>query len=663
MSAGNTPVPGERYTNSLGMEFAPIPAGTFRMGNEATLPEDLLTPAEADGTVRVWLPATGDYDERPAHQVTISRPFHLGVCQVTNAQYEQFDPLHAHLRGKLGFSIDSDEAVVFVSWHEAAAFCRWLSEKEGLPYRLPTEAEWEYACRAGTTTLFSTGDTLPEEYLRNPGSSWYPDSRHGRGRAELAPLHVGRTPANPWGLHDMHGNVEEWCRDWYGPYAPEDQVDPVGRADGDFRVTRGGSHSTVAYYLRSANRMGSLPEDRSWYIGFRVAIGEAPATSALPAMPPPPVQQGVSTRRREAPVPGPDRPHFHGPLPYVHIPEGAVGPLFARHNHDAAIAECPNGDLLAIWYTTWTERGREVAVAASRLRVGAQEWEPASPFWDTPDRNDHCPGLWWDGEQTLYHFNGLSAAATWGSLAIIMRTSTDSGATWSRARLIAPEHSTRHMVIPGTFRAQDGAIVLACDANESWGTALHLSYDNGQTWADAGGTIAGIHAGVTQLEDGRLLALGRGHDIDGRMPMSISADMGRTWTYRASPFPPIGGGQRLVLMRLQQGPLLFVSFANDPLPITDAAGKRRPITGMFAALSYDSGETWPRMRPVSDDGPGREVGTLDGKPCTMDASTGEPKGYLAACQSRDGLVHLISSWNYYRFNLSWLESPAPALPG
>lgn len=653
---------GATFTNSIGMRFVRIEPGAFMMGHEGRLPDAVLNVTDADGERKVWLPENGDYDERPVHRVTITRPFYLGIYEVTNEQYEQFDPLHAHLRGKFGFSIDHDEAVVSVSWHEAAAFCEWLSRKEGLPYRLPTEAEWEYACRAGTSTIFSTGDTLPQEFLKNPCNCWYPDARRSRGRQDVVPLHVGRTPPNPWGLYDMHGNVEEWCHDWYGPYEPEDQADPVGRAEGDFKVTRGGSHSTFAYFMRSANRMGTLPEDKSWYIGFRVALGPLPTTPPLPPPPPARFQLNVRQRKpsRRQPAPDANEPYFRGPVPYVKIPAGSQGPLFAQHNHDAAIAECPNGDLLAIWYTTVTERGRELAVAASRLRVGADEWEPASPFWDAPDRNDHCPGLWFDGKRTLYHFNSLSAAATWGPLAVIMRTSTDNGATWSRARLIMPEHVSRQMVIPGIFRAQDGSIVLPCDAASvgRHGTALHLSRDQGKTWADAGGTIAGIHAGVVQLRDGRLLALGRGDDIDGKMPMSISADMGRTWQYRASPFPPIGGGQRLVLMRLREGPILFISFTNEPITVTDAAGRRRPVTGMFAALSYDEGETWPKMRLVSDDGPGRDAATLDGAPFVLSHSSAEPKGYLAACQGANGLIHLISSWNYYCFNLRWLETPA-----
>jgi hypothetical protein len=594
--------------------------------------------------------------------VKISRPFYLGVHEVTNAQYEEFDPAHRQRRGEMGFSKADDEAVVFVSWNDAVEFCRWLSRKEGRPYRLPTEAEWEYAARAGTRTPFHTGDALPEGVPKNPGQSWFP-ARPTVAEAEEIPLTVGRTPPNPWGLHDMHGNVEEWVYDWYGPYAPEPQADPVGRAFGEFRVTRGGSHSTEPYYLRSANRMGTLPEDESWLIGFRVVLGEWPHTAPLPPEPPPLHRVAVS---QEVPAdltrgPDPDRPYFEGPRQYVKIPPRSFGPMFSHHNHDPALVETWNGDLLAIWYTCMTERSRELGLLASRLRHGEKEWEPASLFWDAPDRNDHTPALWFDGDRTIHFFVGLAAAATWGNLAIVHRTSTDNGVTWSRPRLIVPEHGPRHMPEETVFRSKEGFIVMPVDDVPKDGTALWISEDGGRTWTDPGGTIAGIHAGVAQLRDGRLMALGRGHNIDGRMPKSLSDDMGKTWTYSASPFPPIGGGQRPVLMRLREGPLLFASFAKE-MTVKDASGKERTVHGLFTALSYDDGETWPRRRLVSDDGPGREIEGTDGRLVTMGFESAEPKGYLSICQTPDGVVQLISSRQHYAFNLRWLETPPPAAP-
>jgi len=645
-------LPGEKtFTNSLGMRMARIEPGQFLMGS----------------------PQGGDFDERPVHPVRITRPFYLGATEVTNAQYEQFDPGHRRLRGKLGWSKADDEAVVFVNWHDAQRFCRWLAEKEGRPYRLPTEAEWEYACRAGTTTAFHAGDRLDDKaFHKNVGESWFPDAEQSRHFGPV-PLVVGQTPANPWDLFDMHGNVEEWCLDWYGPYESGEQVDPVGRADGDFRVTRGGSHSTTLEYLRSANRSGTLPEDRSWLIGFRVALGEMPSGKPLPV---PPSQRWRQDVRQDRPSdlangPDPTKPFFKGPRTYVKIPSGANGPLFSRHNHDPGIVACPNGDLLAIWYTCRSEPGRELGIAASRLRRGGEEWDEAAPFWDAPDRNDHAPAIWHDGQGTLLHFNGLAAAATWGSLATILRTSTDHGATWSKARLIMPEHGLRHMPVTTVLRTRDGAIVVPCDAvtGGHGGTAVLVSRDGGKTWTDPGegkpkpdfreggrgAWIAGIHAGIVELKDGRLMAFGRGDSIQGQMPKSVSSDGGATWTYSASPFPPIGGGQRLVLLRLAEGPIFFASFAGDML-FRDAAGKETKGSGLFAALSMDEGETWPVRRLVTDGGPAREI---DGGGNTgrfqLGPTTAEPRGYLAVCQSADGVIHLITSKNHYAFNLAWLK--------
>ncbi|MHC4863245.1 MAG: formylglycine-generating enzyme family protein [Planctomycetota bacterium] len=359
--AGRMPT-GKGFTNSLGMKFVRIEPDSFRMGNlQQELPKDLAGREHM---------VDGDPDEQPVHKVRISKAFYMGVYEVTNDQYEKFAPGHRHLRGKLGFSIESDEAVVFVSWHEANAFCAWLSKLEGLPYRLATEAEWEYGCRAGTTTTFHTGGSLPEEFRKNVRTSWYPDPERYKGRAEVVPLHIGKTAANGWGLYDMHGNVEEWCEDWYGSYEPGDQVDPVGRAAGDFKVTRGGSHSTQLYYLRSANRLGTVPEERSWLIGFRVVLGQMPDTSPLPAAPAPLHQQRVSQRIPDDITRGPDRdkPYFGKPRKYVQIPEGSDGPIFSHHNHVPRIVACANGDLLTIWYTCVSESGRELAIVASRLR-------------------------------------------------------------------------------------------------------------------------------------------------------------------------------------------------------------------------------------------------------------------------------------------------------
>ncbi len=658
------------FTNSLGMKMVRIPAGTFSMGSvegaESTL------SGRSDGPDR-----HAQWDETPVHKVTISRPFFMAATEVTNAQYEQFAPDHKHLRGLGGMSSGDDEAVIHVSWNDAVKFCTWLGKKEGKPYRLPTEAEWEYACRAGTTTPYCTGETLPEPFHKNVGTSWYPGRRSDK---DLVPLHVAGTPPNPWNLYDMHGNVEEWCRDWYGPYVADVQTDPVGPADGHFRVTRGGSHSTTLEYLRSANRSGTLPEDKSWLIGFRVVQAEMPTSNPLP----PPVAP-LNARHVSQEIPrdlsrGPDpaKPYFKGPRPYVKQPPAEDCPVFNRHNHCPALVNCPNGDLLAIWYTCRNEPGRELGIVGSRLPYGEDEWQVASNFWDAPDRNDHAPALWVDRQGTLYHFNGLAAAATWGSLATILRTSTDNGATWSKARLIMPQHGLHHMPIESVVQTRDGAILVPCDAvpGGSGGSTVLVSRDAGKTWIDpsedapapdfsagsTGALMAGIHAGLVELSDGRLLAFGRGNNINGRMPMSVSADRGNSWTYSASLFPPIGGGQRLAILRLREGPILFCSFGRA-VRFLDAAGKKRVGSGLFAALSRDEGRSWEIKRLITDDGPPRTIdgGGNTGR-FTMSTTSAEPRGYLSICQAANGVIHLISSKQHYAFNLAWLNAPPPALP-
>lgn len=646
--------------NSLGMVLVPIPAGDFHMGSHGM---------------------GENFDEAPIHRVVITKPFLMSATEVTNAQYEQFDPSHRALRGKRGISREDDEAVVFVSYHDAEAFCRWLSEREGKTYRLPTEAEWEYACRAGTYGNFWMDDGLHAVYHKNQQNVWGTDS--------TVSLRVGATPPNPFGLYDMHGNVEEWCKDWYGPYEPYEQTDPVGRVDGLYRVTRGGSHSTPERFLRSANRMAMVPEDMHWLTGFRVVQAEMPKSLPLHSLVDA-KEKDVSRETFSWGTPS-DTPFFAEPIAYVRKPDCAAGVPFYRHNHCPAVCWCDNGDLLAVWFTCDEESGREMTILESRLKAGSGVWTKPREFFRVPDRNVTGSSLLNRGG-TLIHINGMEAAGTWETLAMVMRTSTDNGASWSRPRIIAPEHSRRHQAIAGTFLTREGWMVQAADATprSNGGTAFHLSRDGGTTWEDmgsdapctfsegaSGGTIAGIHAGIVQLSDGRFMALGRGdgiRDNNGieRMPMSISCDSGRTWTYHASEFPPIDGGQRLVLMRLREGPILLVSFTHHPFRIKDgqrgmtfrnAKGNEYIGYGMYAALSFDDGKTWPVKRLVTDGKPrfmdgGAWTGFFD-----MDATHAEPRGYLAATQSPDGIIHLLSSRNHYRFNLAWLLSGSPAANG
>lgn len=614
-----------------------------------------------------WMGSSGwghDYDEAPVHKVTISKPFRMSVTEITNAQFEEFRPEHRQMRGEGGFSFNDNDAVVNVSYEDAEAYCRWLSEKSGKNFRLPTEAEWEYACRAGTYTLFHTGDGLPENMQKN--------QRTERDMVKVS-LEVGQSEPNGFGLHDMHGNVEEWCMDWYGPYQEKDQTDPAGHRSGLYKVTRGGSHNTPSDFLRSANRSAAIPSDRHNQIGFRIVESDAGLTHTDEKQA---ARQKVGQRTHS--WKGSSKGAFWAePVSYITEP-GDKTPFY-RHNHQPAVTWCNNGDLLAIWFSCDAESGREMVVLSSRLKKGSSRWSEPELFFKVPDRNMTGCSLLHLPDGRLMHMNGVANSGDWKNLAMCVRYSSDNGKTWTAPALAAPAHDKRHQVIAGPIVTSKGYIIQCCDAGPGShdGTAVHVSTDNGKSWNDpwdgspmpsfnevkGGTTIAGIHAGIVELKDGSLMTLGRGNtltDKDGRrhMPMSISKDGGKTWTYHRSGLPPIDGGQRLVLMRLKEGPIMLVSFTDHPqrTPAEDRGIVFDGMKGygMFVALSYDEGKTWPVKKLMTD---GKER-MLDGgawtKQFIMDKHHAEPRGYLAGTQSPDGMIHILSSRLHYRFNLAWI---------
>lgn len=233
--APSPPVTPEKATRtSLGVELVLIQPGEFTMGAN-------------DGSA--------DNDEKPPHKVRISKPFYLGKYEVTQAQWQ------AIMGNNPSSSKGETLPVEQVSWNDVQEFVRRLNAREGGPkYRLPTEAEWEYAARAGTTTSYSFGE--------NPGQlgeyAWFGENA---GRTKHP---VGQKKPNPWGLYDMHGNVWEWVQDWYGSYTAAAAVDPAGPASGTRRVNRGGSWNYGARDCRSALRGGDAPGSRLAALGFRL---------------------------------------------------------------------------------------------------------------------------------------------------------------------------------------------------------------------------------------------------------------------------------------------------------------------------------------------------------------------------------------------------------
>jgi len=245
---------GDPIENSIGMVLVPIPAGEFMMGSR------LSATAVAK---RYDVPPSISDNEHPLHHVKLTRSFHLGRTAVTQRQWKAMMST-APWTGKQSVKESDDYPATYVSWDDAVEFCRKLSEQEGVDYRLPTEADWEYACRAGTKTEYSFGDdqSLLDEY------AWY-DKNVVDADQNFAAM-VGEKKPNPWGLYDMHGNVWEWCQDWIDEYPRDDVTDPAGPDSGVNRVSRGGCWDFDAWRCRSANRCSVTPSLRYGNLGFRV---------------------------------------------------------------------------------------------------------------------------------------------------------------------------------------------------------------------------------------------------------------------------------------------------------------------------------------------------------------------------------------------------------
>jgi formylglycine-generating enzyme required for sulfatase activity len=227
-----------------------IPAGGFWMG----------TPVEEGGYVKA---------EQPVHRVRLTRSFWMGVYEVTQEQYR------AVMGQNPSQSKGAKRPVENVSWADAQEFCKRVSEKTGETARLPTEAEWEYACRAGTTTAYCFGDSISTDlanYDRSEADE--DDDLVPLGESRQRTMPVGSFPANPWGLHDMHGNVSEWCQDWfareYYPKSPD--ADPMGPETGKYRVIRGGALHSAPRFCRSGFRGAVPPDSRHKSAGFRVVV-------------------------------------------------------------------------------------------------------------------------------------------------------------------------------------------------------------------------------------------------------------------------------------------------------------------------------------------------------------------------------------------------------
>ena len=246
VSISNAEESKKKIKNSIGMEFVLILPGKFMMGSPENEP--------------------GRYTGERLHAVNLTSPFYMQTTEVTQAQWKALTGKNPSSHKRCGDNCPVEQ----VSWNDVQKFIQKLNQKEGTDkYRLPTEAEWEYACRAGSMTAFPNGGITKLQCGRDDNLDsigWY----CGNSNNIIQP--AAQKKPNAWGLHDMLGNVQEWCQDWFGPYPDDEVVNPKGPKKGSYRAMRGGTWYSPARDTRCASRFGSPPHYRFQHIGFRLCM-------------------------------------------------------------------------------------------------------------------------------------------------------------------------------------------------------------------------------------------------------------------------------------------------------------------------------------------------------------------------------------------------------
>jgi len=402
-------------------------------------------------------------------------------------------------------------------------------------------------------------------------------------------------------------------------------------------------------------------------IGFRVVQAPLPATSAQPEQLPI-IQRCVAGKEPDLKKgPDPTRPWLRR-RPLLTIPsvgssrEETMGagmhPGLLAHNHNPGLELMPNGDLFAVLFTsaygTGGEDQPEVALIATRLRYGADEWDPQELFLDFADVNDTSSLLWREGG-TVYLFWGHTFYNR--AYPFQWTASTDSGATWAPVRFpqfagdIGP-----HTNQPVSTALRDGRGVFYLPSDAIGGTSVLWATNNGfETWFDTGGRTFGRHTNVALMKDGRILGMGgKNSNIDGYMPKSISSDGGRTWKVFKTPFPELGSGQRPSLLRLASGRLFFAGDLQHSSGQHPDDFRQR---GCYVALSEDEGETW-QIKQLP--------GVLPADPNGFHSNTNPTLGYTVARQAPNGLIHMVSTKTlppqHWELNEAWILSAGAGMP-
>ena len=541
------------------MDLAWIPAGTFLMGQRA---------GEQDAYPN---------KETPQHRVNISCGFWMARTEVTKQQW----------RAEMGTSLwagreragdDDHTPAVFISWDDARAFVEKLTAQTGRPFRLPTEAEWEYACRAGTTSRFYWGDDPNYEQINQAawwrGNAFLTADRHARP--------VGLMPPNPWGLCDMSGNVSEWCQDWHWFYGDGPDTDPVGPACAPHRVLRGGSWLTTPGQCRSSRRHHEVPSAKQSDIGFRVVCGDAPKPE-----PGAPVFTNVFVAGTEG-------------VNTYRIPSLLLG---------------PDGSLLA-----FCEARKESQADASptdlvlrRSVDGGRSWLPTQVLFRGVGKEalmNPCPVVDQANKSILLLCERVNPAHP-NHNEHFQLTSKDNGLTWSEpgnigARVanyndsfnfgpgIGIQMRNGRLVIPGYTG------VMNAEMDEEWFSRALYSDDFGKSWT-LGPRVPQLsdECQVAELNDGKLMLNVRGNMGKSCRGVAISSNGGESWSdfrwdHALNECPCQASIIRYSWAgRGQKSRLLFAN--------PDNKGEKFNVverTRMTVRLSYDEGKTWPVKRLI-----------------------------------------------------------------
>lgn len=602
---------GENYVNSVGMKLIAVEAGSFKMGG-------------------------GDWDQRPdalpVHRVSLTEPFYIGEEPVRVEVFRQFyrekydkEPDISSYRGY----------VQGVSWYEAAAFCEWLGEREGVSCHLPTEAQWEYAARNARRLGI---DRMCDMFLR------------------------------------------EWCFDWYEEYTELEAEDPGGAASGLFKAVRGGYLDNPARYNEFHQEpwaRGSLPPSYRHYpedrendfgvhpVGLRVVYGRLPRKGDT--HPSSLVCLNVHQESGRFALAGPDaeKPYFRKRYLFPTPPDNSDGecirgvglsPLFRHHHHSPALEVAQNGDLLFTVYSTYHEYDAESGLVGARLRFGADQWEMPDMFLNPVGVNDHASSLFRDKDGTLYHFWGWQQLDH--SFPFQYVFSRDNGAAWSAVQFPFFREKAERVVrqpVNTCIRARDGSFYVTSDASEGSCSVLWRTRDNMASWENPKGRTAGRHSTAVELADGGLLAMGGKHcSLEGHMPKAVSYDGGDTWRVESTPFPVLGSGQRPCIIRLQSGRLFMCG------DFQDKKGKRpegEDRYGCYGAWSEDEGKSWT-VRKL--------WGTQPYKKNNGNFAGADTLGYSVCRQSPNGLIHIVASnvrpLLHLEFNEKWLLEHGEEMP-